>query len=126
MWVRCVALGQHPVSAATSISITCVLLSVLHHFFLMKTMIVVSNLASIRMSECTMSCESHFNFLTAFHSDCGELNPPQGGTLTYSNFQFNGSVATYACNEGLQLVGPSTRVCSFTTGWDGDDPTCGE
>ena len=44
-----------------------------------------------------------------------------------SNGQFNnnGSIVTYMCEEGFVLVGNRQRFCNLTTWmWNGSDPTC--
>ena len=52
--------------------------------------------------------------------DC--LNPPEGGVLTYSNDFTN--VATYQCNDGLQLTQLRFGRTCTATGWDKDALSC--
>ena len=43
-----------------------------------------------------------------------------------SNFDNNGSIVTYMCEEGFVLVSNRQRFCNFTTWiWNGSNPTCG-
>ncbi len=62
---------------------------------------------------------------------CPSLAPPVNGVLTFTPGTDNsniglGSVATYSCNLGYMLVGPSTRVCLTANGgaWSGNEPAC--
>ena len=54
------------------------------------------------------------------HTDC--LNPPEGGSLTYSSDFTN--VATYQCNDGLQLTQLELSRACTATGWDKEDLSC--
>ena len=35
-----------------------------------------------------------------------------------------GSVANYSCNNGYEIVGPSTRICQANGSWSDTDPLC--
>lgn len=54
--------------------------------------------------------------------DCAELDQPANGLVMASDLTA-GSVATYSCDLGSQLVGTATRTCQ-TGGWSGTAPTC--
>ena len=54
------------------------------------------------------------------HTDC--LNPPEGGSLTYSSDFTN--VATYQCNDELQLTQLELSRACTATGWDKEDLSC--
>lgn len=65
---------------------------------------------------------------------CHSLTPPSDGTLTFSPGANNsniglGSVATYSCNTGYVLVGPTSRICQriqngVTGAWSGHASLC--
>ena len=51
---------------------------------------------------------------------CDDPPAPSNG-----DFDNNGSIVTYMCEEGFVLVGNHHRFCDFTTWtWNGSDPTC--
>ena len=59
--------------------------------------------------------------------DCGELVHPQNGeivvTVTREETDLD-STATYSCNTGYRLVGPTVRVCQENEEWTGIQPIC--
>jgi formylglycine-generating enzyme required for sulfatase activity len=55
--------------------------------------------------------------------DCGAPTPPTGGTIAFTETTV-GSVATNGCGTGLNLVGPTERVCGADGVWDGEGATC--
>ena len=57
--------------------------------------------------------------------DCGPLNDPENGNITFTSTGFN-ATATYMCNEGFVLEGNAMRICQFDDVWSGSDPTCGK
>ena len=53
--------------------------------------------------------------------------PPRGvsGSLHYGQ-RYTGTIATYSCSPGYQLVGGSSlRACGPGGTWNGSDPACG-
>ena len=54
---------------------------------------------------------------------CGRLDSPENGRVSLSGVS-PGSVATYTCNVGFDLVGVTTRVCLSSGQWSGDAPVC--
>jgi CUB/sushi domain-containing protein len=55
--------------------------------------------------------------------DCLSLPKLINGVISYTTTTFN-STATYECNEGLILIGPSHRICQENTQWSGDQSLC--
>ena len=55
--------------------------------------------------------------------DCGSIGDPENGEVTFSETTF-GSLATYECDEGFELVGEATRTCEATGEWSGEEPVC--
>ena len=49
----------------------------------------------------------------------------EGGWITYSNNQGLNSVATYQCNERLELTNSSQRTCMIDGQWSGTGSICG-
>ena len=56
--------------------------------------------------------------------DCGTLNNPTNGKVSYTGRTTFGQTATYSCNTGYSLVGDSSRTCQATGNWSGSVPTC--
>ena len=48
------------------------------------------------------------------------------GTVTYntSGALTSGTVATYSCEDGYELVGEETRICLVDGTWTGAEPEC--
>ena len=61
---------------------------------------------------------------------CSLLPQLDSGNIQYSNELLWGSVATYECDHGYNLVGPMNRTClqvesdSTTGAWSGSTPSC--
>lgn len=55
--------------------------------------------------------------------ECGNLPNPTNGRVSLTGTTF-GSIATYRCNSGFELVGEKTQECLEDGKWSGDDPTC--
>lgn len=55
--------------------------------------------------------------------DCGTLDPPTDGTIDVPATTFE-SVATYSCDTGFSLAGPSMRTCQADGTWSDDPPIC--
>ncbi|CAI8000473.1 Sushi, von Willebrand factor type A, EGF and pentraxin domain-containing protein 1, partial [Geodia barretti] len=56
--------------------------------------------------------------------DCGLLEIPKNGDISFSQGTFFRSVATYNCDAPFQLVGSVTRVCQSNMEWSGEAPVC--
>lgn len=56
-------------------------------------------------------------------NSCGNPGTPTDGQKIGENYQY-GDVVTFACNEGYNLVGSSSRTCKTDNNWDGTQPTC--
>ena len=60
-------------------------------------------------------------------AECDDLQDPPFGTVTQSGVSV-GSTATYQCDPGFGLIGPSTRICeeldSGSADWSGEEPIC--
>ena len=57
-----------------------------------------------------------------------EYTPPHEVSTDLSAGQrFTGTIATYSCSPGYQLVGGSSlRACGPNGTWNGTEPSCGE
>ena len=53
---------------------------------------------------------------------CDELSDPTNGGVIWSTLT-EGSVATYHCDNGYELIGDDTRRC-VDGEWTGQEPTC--
>ncbi len=54
---------------------------------------------------------------------CARLVNPLNGVVTLEGVTL-GSIATYSCNEGFALNGPSVRICEGVGDWSGISPIC--
>ena len=54
---------------------------------------------------------------------CPVLGDPANGMVTWTSFT-TGSVATYECDRGFELVGQMTRTCRRNLEWSGVPPIC--
>ena len=59
---------------------------------------------------------------------CEMLNDPVNGVVTFPS-NLEGSMATYTCNNGYELVGEGSRMCERNPStlfgvWSGIEPTC--
>ena len=68
--------------------------------------------------ECPSSCSLYSP--TAL---CPHLSNPANGVVSLSG-NSEGDTATYACNEGYELVGTPVISCEDGGTWDGPLPTC--
>ena len=58
--------------------------------------------------------------------DCGDPGAPDNGNSNFTDTR-EGSVVTYNCNDGFELVGNSTQICELTPAgafWRPDRPVC--
>lgn len=61
------------------------------------------------------------------HSSCSFPGSPAHSTVTFTDDTLNnGAVATYTCERGFELLGPSRRVCENGTWIPEGIPFCGE
>ena len=65
---------------------------------------------------------SFINFIPSV-VDCGGLSSPQNGQVILTNTTF-GSIATYLCDEGFNLIGDMQRMCQSNGEWSGNEPIC--
>ena len=54
---------------------------------------------------------------------CDPLSDPANGMVTVPS-RIVGSVATYECDTGREVVGDETRTCQVDGQWSGSEPTC--
>ena len=58
--------------------------------------------------------------------DCGDPGTPENGNRNFTDTR-EGSVVTYTCNTGFELVGNPTQVCELTPDgafWSFTRPEC--
>ena len=55
---------------------------------------------------------------------CPALLNPRGG-FVISTARAVGSVATYMCDRGFNLIGNVARTCQGNFSWSGEEPHCG-
>ena len=55
--------------------------------------------------------------------NCARLVDIQNGRVSFSSTSV-GSVATYICNQGFELIGSSRRTCQSNGQWSGREPVC--
>ena len=55
--------------------------------------------------------------------NCGPLSDPEYGSVEITG-TLPGSIATYACNKGFELIGSDTRECQPSGEWSGEAPIC--
>ncbi len=56
-------------------------------------------------------------------TECDELKPPAYGDVKLSGLTI-GWHATYACDDGFELLGNEFRTCEADGEWSGTDPNC--
>ncbi|CAI8036469.1 Sushi, von Willebrand factor type A, EGF and pentraxin domain-containing protein 1 [Geodia barretti] len=56
--------------------------------------------------------------------DCGALEKPVSGSVSFSNGTVMGSLATYSCDAGYAVQGNTTRTCLASGSWSATAPTC--
>ncbi|XP_052804614.1 sushi, von Willebrand factor type A, EGF and pentraxin domain-containing protein 1-like [Mya arenaria] len=64
------------------------------------------------------------NAPTCVAVDCGPLSNPSSGLLELSAGTGYGSSATYTCNKGYMVKGPSIRICLESGNWSRSPPDC--
>lgn len=79
-------------------------------------------------SAATITCDSNASW-TAPSAVCTPvlcpaLVQPSYGSVTYSNLTFTFSVASFACNNGYEMVGESVSLCLITGNWSSAVPQC--
>ena len=58
------------------------------------------------------------------YSDCGSIENPKNGTVSFHNDTKYQSTANFRCEEGYDLIGNSTTICSATGQWTERNQTC--
>ena len=61
--------------------------------------------------------------LDVYIASCDYLSSPRYGHVSVTTRDVGGR-ATYTCNSGFSLVGPSTRTCLSDGNWSGSQPIC--
>ena len=56
--------------------------------------------------------------------DCGDSGLPDNGQVTLSSGTTLGSVATFSCNIGYDIIGETMRECGTDGVWTNSVPTC--
>ena len=88
-----------------------------------KTGQAVNQLVKVNPFEMTTkhmpSCDSIKHTVV----DCGSLDDPDNGDVSPHDTTF-GSIATYVCDTGLDLIGDMQRICQVNEDWSGSEPTC--
>ena len=84
-------------------------------------------LVNVRTKYCTMktTAQHTHSFIVYVYAvvDCGMLPSISNGEVSQLSTTV-GSVATYSCNDGFDLVGQSSRSCLASKRWSGSPPTC--
>ena len=65
-------------------------------------------------------------YLSLIHwviGSCKYLSYPMYGYISVTTHDVGGR-ATYSCNSGFRLIGPSTRFCLSDGSWSGSEPIC--
>ena len=68
--------------------------------------------------------------------NCGDLPDITNGEVTYTpprslsatlpvGKRYTGTIATYSCSSGYQLIGSSLRACGADGTWNGTTTSCG-
>ena len=64
-----------------------------------------------------------FLFYSSIAVNCGELLDPSSGEVEFTSTLL-GSVASYSCTSGYELMGGANRTCSTDGVWSGEEPAC--
>ena len=57
-------------------------------------------------------------------ANCGDLQPPANGGISFSAGTIFGSVAIFTCNTGYDIIGMESRFCLVDELWNGTTPSC--
>ena len=68
-------------------------------------------------------CVSVVNIIPLRTVDCGDLPDPNNGQVSLNGTAV-GSIATYTCDAGYNLIGNVQRMCQGNGSWSGDEPVC--
>ena len=63
------------------------------------------------------------NVFTPLGIDCGQVEPPQNGSITKDG-QLYGDSISFMCDIGHHIVGKSEALCLATGNWSADVPQC--
>ena len=90
---------------------------------LVKVYILVYLLVGFDFEQCMIhNCYCPLPLFTIV-AVCGFLPDPENGSVTISGPTL-GSVATYSCDTGYDLIGDMERVCQDNGTWSGNQPVC--
>ena len=65
------------------------------------------------------------SFITLFTAvSCPHLERPDNGDVSYTSRTVCQSVASFSCDSGYQISGPSLLTCRADGTWSGRPPTC--
>ncbi|KAH3822249.1 hypothetical protein DPMN_124023 [Dreissena polymorpha] len=75
----------------------------------------------------TTSCNASGNWDTTtpscFPIDCGDVQPPLNGYVSYTNSTFN-ETATFSCQIGFVMSGYNITTCDSSGKWNNRPPNC--
>ena len=57
-------------------------------------------------------------------TDCGDIEAPTNGSVSYSSGTTYTSEATFGCDTGFTLSSMTTRTCQADKIWSNDSPSC--
>lgn len=66
----------------------------------------------------------HYELFLTTADVCSFLDEPRFGTISFSDDQNVGSVATYICFPGYEIEGVAERTCQADRTWTGVPPVC--
>lgn len=73
------------------------------------------------------TCEADGNWINSAPTcpsiDCGSPTSPVFGSFALTETR-NGALVVYECNQGYNLLGPSSRTCLPNGTWDSSEPKC--
>ncbi len=105
-------------------------------FFLMDIHWPLNLLCKIFMVFMASNLAIYTYIMLAAAVQCGDLSTISDGSISYTppcqvspslpdGKRYVGTIATYSCSPGYQLVGGSVRACGPDGTWNETVPTCG-
>ncbi len=74
---------------------------------------------------CTFHClGSNVFCVYLLGLECPIVSSPENGTVSCPQPATTGTVCTYTCDDGFDLVGRAIRVCLPSSKWTGSTPYC--
>ena len=64
------------------------------------------------------------NVFTSTEIDCGQVQPPQNGSVTTESRHLYGDRITFSCDIGHELHGHNEALCLHTGNWSNEVPQC--